>query len=54
MKFKKDQNAEYVYLFTRAVKLANPRGFELALTGFGLNGPGQKSPGLNGPGKLRT
>ena len=23
-----------------------------ALTGFGLNGPDQKSPSLNGPGKL--
>ena len=39
---------------TRAVKRASPNGFGLTLTGFGLNGPGQKSSGLNGPGKLRT
>ena len=38
----------------RAVKRASPSGFGLALMGFELNGPGQKSPGLNGPRKLRT
>ena len=38
----------------RAVKRAGPSGFGLALAGFGLNGPSQKSPGLNGLGKLRT
>ena len=39
---------------TRAVKWASPSDFGLALAGFGLNGSGQKSPGLNGPRKLRT
>ena len=39
-------------LLARAVKRASPSGFGLVLTGFGLNGPGQKSPGLNGPKKL--
>ena len=34
--------------FSRAVKRASPNGFGLALAGFGLNGPGQKNPGLNG------
>ena len=41
-------------VLVRAVKQVNPSGFELALTGFRLNDPGQKSPGLNGSGKLRT
>ena len=34
---------------SRVVKQASPSGFGLALTGFGLNGPGQKNPDLNGP-----
>ena len=38
----------------RAVKRVSPSGFKLALTSFELNSPGQKSPDLNGPGKLRT
>ena len=41
-------------LLTRAVKWASPSDFGLALTGFELNGPGQKSSGLNGSRKLRT
>ena len=46
-------NYEY-YIYTppkgKAVKRANPSGFKLTLAGFGLNGPSQKSPGLNGSG----
>ena len=42
------------YLETRAVKRASPNDFKLVLTGFRLNGSGQKSLDLNGPKKLRT
>ena len=44
----------YYPLMARAVKWVSPNDFGLALTGFGLNGPGQKSFGLNRSRKLRT
>ena len=39
---------------SRDIKRDSFSGFRLILTDFGLNGPDQKSPGLNGLRKLRT
>ena len=44
LKAQQDVNKKLAHhTIVRAVKWASPNGFGLALAGFGLNGPGQKT-----------